>query len=160
MNIGFKIYDIIPHDYQTDLGMEEAGAIVTAFGEKLDISTVKNQLHIPRNIIEAVYRDIIEIEACTVRAMKGEAKLELAEYDLNGNEIKAIVYNTIPTSLVGLKELVFNLVARDYATKVVGNYTIEQVEELRLKVYYCVDQIIKYSKSTKDGDWDFFSNQF
>jgi len=160
MKIGFNTYDITVNNYKTELTVEEAGAIVIAYAEKKDIPTAKEALKIPKNILKAVYKDIAEVEAGVIRAMKGEAKYEYATYDEEGNELTPIVYNTIPTSLEGLKTLVFELVARDYAAKVQGKYTIEQVTELKDKVKFCIDKLIEYSKSDKQGDWDFFKAQF
>ena len=161
MNIGFTTYDNITiENYQTELSLEKAGEIVNCYAEKMDLSTAKKQLFLPRDIIEAVYRDISEIEISVVTAMKGESRVVLPTYNEEGIELTPVEYNTIPTTIEGLKELVFSLIARDYSSKVSASYSIEQVEELRLKVYYCIDKIIQYSKSTKDGDWAFFSQQF
>ena len=158
--MGFAIYDLNTENTPFELTVEQAGSIVTCYAEGMDISTCKGTIYVPRNIIEAVYKDISEIEASVIRAMKGESKIQLATYDEEGNELTPIIYNVIPTSLDDLKTLVFNLILRDYSDKVSASYVIQDIEDLRIKVYYCIDEIIRYSKSTKDGDWTFFSQQF
>ena len=161
MKIGFNTYDLTVNTYKTDLTVEEAGSIVIAFAEKKDVSTARADLFLPKSVIEATYKDIQEIEAMVLRIMKGEAIMIFAEYDTETDEeITPIGYNTIPTTIDDLKIISFELIARDYSAKVQGNYTIEQVEDLRSKVYFCIDTLISYSKSTKDGDWTFFSQQF
>lgn len=160
IKIGFNVYDYVYSLPQSELTVEEAGLIVLSYAERKDVSTAKTELSIPRDIIESTYKDISEVESTVIKAMRGESKIQLATYDEYGNEITPDIYNTIPVTLDELKELIFNLIARDFVEKVQGSYSIEDVEELRIKVYFCVDKIIEYSKSTKDGDWTFFSQQF
>jgi hypothetical protein len=160
MELGFKTYDITVDNYQTELTVEEAGNVVIAFAEKKDLSTAMSELFIPKNIIDATYKDIREIEAMVQRIMEGKAVVTFAEFDENEIEISPVEYNTIPTTLDELKTLSFNLIARDFDEKVSSSYTIEQIEDLRVKIYFCIDTLIQHSKSTKDGDWIFFSQQF
>ena len=141
--IGFTTYDTTIDNSVKELTVEQAGAIVTAYASKTDLSTAKGLLGISRNVIAAAYADITEVESGTVRAMKGASTMEYPTYDEEGIELTPIVYNEIPTTLTELKDLVFLLVDRDYAKKVVGVCTIEDVAELRLKVEYCIDQLIK-----------------
>lgn len=159
--IGFRILENISvENYRTELTLTDINDIVDAFAAGKDISTVRSELKLTKNIIKAAYEDIQEVANTVYKLMNGQSVLQKATYNEDGTVNTPTDFYPIPATLQELKTSTWELIARDFDKKVSANYDVADIAELQSKVELLVDKTIEYSKADGSGDWTFFESKF
>lgn len=125
-----------------------------------DIGAWKHELFLSKEKIKNGINDLEQIKNSITLIMNGQALVvrEVSHIDSETGE-KVIdtpaEYNTIPTDVTYLRQLLFDLVKMDYSIKKTGDYNFTDAE-LRNLTDYVANMFIKYSDGSGSASFSTF----
>jgi len=146
--IGFEHFDEVVSTAPTtqeilaSLSGAQKLAILNGFAEEVPVRRLMFQILVDKGAIGHLYNKLKEIRNLSKALMRGEVLITPAVIGDDGEVLEAEVYNTPPETSSAL----LAAVADDFS----DDFTEGQVTAV-------LGKMLEYSRSTKDGNWAYYS---